>query len=519
MKTLSSWVLGVLLFILILTGSAVIILWVTVKGIGITVDSTIYLSTAKSLLEGNGFFAFGEPMTHYPPVYPLILYAAGVFNPDITVSARFLHAILYGLNGFLFILIAYTVTNCSLFALLAAAILYFSNEYLLDIHAYAWSEAPFITFMLLTVLCFIKYTSTQKLKWMYLSAIAMSLAVGTRYVGITLVPAVIVAYYIFSDLQIKKRIKHALIISAISVTPLSIWLIRNLIIADTAVHRTLAYHPIDADSYQGLISSLHNFILPSTLTWWNNALELAVILGIMTIFTVRLFRFFLRDDRNERDALALAFLGLIAPFVYLVFLVFSKTYIDALTLFNHRLVSPMFIMLSLSAIAILYGYAKLAKNKAAWAVFLLCVLLVGRANLGSTIDAAFFKRANGLGLNAELFHNSPLLKALTGLDSAQVLYSNGYREIGFLTGNTTASLPQKYDAVSKEQNPNYQSQLDAMCEAAKSGKGLIVSLRLLKAWDIYPTEDEIDSACDLPIIYDAYDGFVTGNTEQSILLP
>lgn len=70
MKIFSSKNLVTLLFIVMIIGSAVLLLWVTDNGIGLTTDLTIYLTTANSLIAGRGFNAFGEPMTHYPPIYP-----------------------------------------------------------------------------------------------------------------------------------------------------------------------------------------------------------------------------------------------------------------------------------------------------------------------------------------------------------------------------------------------------------------------------------------------------------------
>jgi hypothetical protein len=53
--------------------ASVILLWGTgIYGIGISPDSTIYIDVAKNLLAGNGFVAFSEPMTLFPPAYPII---------------------------------------------------------------------------------------------------------------------------------------------------------------------------------------------------------------------------------------------------------------------------------------------------------------------------------------------------------------------------------------------------------------------------------------------------------------
>ena len=46
---------------------------ITAQGPGVTPDSTTYIETARALLARNGFFVNGQPVTHYPPVFPLLL--------------------------------------------------------------------------------------------------------------------------------------------------------------------------------------------------------------------------------------------------------------------------------------------------------------------------------------------------------------------------------------------------------------------------------------------------------------
>lgn len=88
-----------------------------------------------------------------------------------------------------------------------------------------------------------------------------------------------------------------------------------------------------------------------------------------------------------------------------------------------------------------------------------------------------------------------------------------------MTRQNTASLPLKYNAMSNLDNSLYQTQIAAMCENVNSGKGLIVSLRLINNWDIYPAEDEIERLCTSPILYDEFDGLVFGFKDISIPLP
>ena len=50
-------------------------------GVGISPDAIDYLNTARSVLAGQGLVIAGLPMTHFPPVYPLLLAAIGLVDP------------------------------------------------------------------------------------------------------------------------------------------------------------------------------------------------------------------------------------------------------------------------------------------------------------------------------------------------------------------------------------------------------------------------------------------------------
>ena len=79
--------------------AAALMFWITARGPGVSPDSVIYIETARSLLAGNGFSAEGKPMTHYPPVYPLLLAVVGLFNHgDVVHAGRLIGALLFGVN-------------------------------------------------------------------------------------------------------------------------------------------------------------------------------------------------------------------------------------------------------------------------------------------------------------------------------------------------------------------------------------------------------------------------------------
>ncbi|NIP42487.1 MAG: hypothetical protein GWO30_06835 [Gammaproteobacteria bacterium] len=64
----------ILLAMLAILGAALIIYPTYHYGIGLSPDSVGYISTARSLISGKGFFQYdGQPFFLQPPLYPIIL--------------------------------------------------------------------------------------------------------------------------------------------------------------------------------------------------------------------------------------------------------------------------------------------------------------------------------------------------------------------------------------------------------------------------------------------------------------
>ncbi len=63
----------------------ILLMWITPYGSGVSPDSTIYIGSAKSLLSGKGF---SYRVTHFPPLYPLFLAAAGLLENNYIQQKR-----------------------------------------------------------------------------------------------------------------------------------------------------------------------------------------------------------------------------------------------------------------------------------------------------------------------------------------------------------------------------------------------------------------------------------------------
>ena len=66
-------------------------------GVGLSSDSTEYISAARGLLAGQGYVCHdGSPYTGWPPLFPTLLAGIGLTGIDPTTAARFLNAFAFG---------------------------------------------------------------------------------------------------------------------------------------------------------------------------------------------------------------------------------------------------------------------------------------------------------------------------------------------------------------------------------------------------------------------------------------
>ena len=216
---------ALLLAALSLFAAGVVLLRNASYGPAISYDATVYISVARSLLDGDGFVQFdSRPYTRAAPLYPTLLAAAGAPGFDPRDAAGPLNAAVFGLTVFAAgwwlrrrvrsqFLLAF---GCLAVALSAPLARFASN---------AMSESLFI---LLTVLAL--YHADRRaagggrstLIW----AIAFTaLACLTRYVGVSLIAAIALMLALPSGASRRRNLGESALFVAAPAAPLCLWLL------------------------------------------------------------------------------------------------------------------------------------------------------------------------------------------------------------------------------------------------------------------------------------------------------
>lgn len=514
--TLSLLVVGAFAFALLY--------FVMAFGPGVSPDSIIYIDTAKNLVAGHGFYAQGKPMTHYPPGYPLLLAAisSSPSHSDILQGARLLDAFLYAANAILFALSVHICTRQSRAATICALLVYFSSPSILSLHSMAWSEPPFLTFSLVSILCISLYAtapppaSLAQTRLLLIASGSLSCAILTRYVGITLLPPVLLGLFL-AKLPIRRKIRDAFIAICVSCIPMGIWLVHNKIVAHTSTNRVLAFHPAGMNQVRDLILTFATFV------FWTGHIPHRAKAVLFAMLVALLFLGLWILHRRKYLAENIRTIGMILPLiggcfvlVYVAFLFVSISLFDAATPLDQRLLLPAFLFLTLAVIPVTLSLSKCLQKPIVWRVFVGCTLLSVSFNGIQAARSASRIHAEGEGYSSREWNDSPTVMFVKAIsDPNMKIYSNGNDVINFATGLDGIQIPRLWNILTTQQNQDYEEQLREICQECLDGRAVIICFN---ARDFLPTEEQMNlSDKGLTALKQMPDGTVYGRRGLEIV--
>lgn len=501
----------ILFFSLIIIITGTLFVFITKNGIGISPDSIKYVELANNIINKKGFLVNEEPFTHFPPTYPLMLAIAGLIHSDIVSSARWMHALLFCLNTILFGIIIYLGTKRNITALILGFLVFISSREILTIHSYAWSESPFITFSLISLLLLAIYNSSKNNTILILSSISLGIAVASRYIGIAFIPPFISVLYILIEQPKKQKILTIIMHTILTITPIFLWIIRNYFIAQSPSDRLFIFHLITINKITNMINTLHYFILPKINITYLNALELLIIILILAYMTISVYKSNAITKNFDSNTYVFIIFGTVFSFFYIIVLITSISFFDAYTPTDYRIMSPVFVFFTISVFCLVFEYSEALNKKEIWLLFICCIIFSFRStSLIKTINSAQKYNKEGIGLNTVNWNNSPTVKRLKLLDANITKYSNGRDIIYIKTGMSANYLPKKYDSKTTQKNKDFDKEIKVMCYEVGNGDAIIVYFNELAWRSQLPSLKELNGLCDLPILYETNDGTIYG---------
>ena len=273
------------LAVIALLATAHLLIRTSTYGVAINADSVTYISTAESLINGEGLRTFSDgKYVNWPPAFPLLLAAIGVFGFDLAEAGRLLNAAILGVVVFLVGLWLHRSSRHRALALLGAVSMATSLP-LCHVSSYLISEPAFILFILLALTTLARFLNGDG-RAAFVAAIAFAgLAATTRYLGATVIVAGVLMLLFRRTVPMSAKLKDALVYGALSSLPLALSMLRNQMVSGTPTGARLEKDASGFtvfDSLVQLADTVYIGLLPASVPNWVGYLLLAgaILVGL-----------------------------------------------------------------------------------------------------------------------------------------------------------------------------------------------------------------------------------------------
>ena len=487
---------------LLTIAAVIIILWITRRGVGVTPDSVAYLCAADNFLKGNGLVAISSkanfiPMTHFPPLYPLLITMGEFIGIRVLDFCKYINIIVYILNVIFFGLIIYKSTNSNIEASCLGSLLMISSYDVLRAHICAMTDPIFILLTLATFITLILYIDKRSAAYFIACSILVSISFLLRYVGLSLVLTAIMGILILSKKYSVKKVKDVAIFLVISTIPMMLWLARNLYLTGNPFDRTLGYYKLSLNNFPEKVG----YILQKL-----GSLSLPVyLLVIITLVLLTLTVIYYKKSSQKLIIDSLLSFGdipcLIGLFIlnYLLVVFIAVLFLDNAIYLGFRILLPVIVFSEL--IIFIFLARKLSYKK---------LLIFTMIIIGFQLYRWNFNKVT----HEELVYSGPqwvqseIIKKVNKLPGSYKIYSNGPDVIYYLTGKLAYAVPESI--ISDKNVPNYKliSELKNMSLNFNNDRFVLVWLDNI-GWRKYlVTKKSLVSALMLDLIYQTRDGSI-----------
>jgi len=415
---------------LIALGGAILMWNSTPLGIGVGYDSVFYLSAADNFLNGSSlsrFDGYGNviPLTHFPPLYPLILAAFSfITQAPADIVARWLSVVFFGVNIYLMGWLVYRYTS-SILAGALVSLAAFMSPIFVDVHLMAMTEPLYLILMLLTLHSLHNHIETKQLSALIFAAVMAALAYLTRYVGLTLVATGGLLILVWGRQSFWRRVKDAFLFGVIGVAPIVVWYARNLRVAGTVSNRTVLFHPPTMQKITGGTLIISQWFFPGIQSEQYRTVGLVfgtlIFSTLVLIWLLRLRK--LGPDHTEKAAARFTAILVLYLIIYAAMLMASLTLFDASTRLNDRIMSPMYVLLILVIVIMVWQLSAVHAWKILRYGFVGILLLWMGANSVSANQIYSKMRIKGRGFNGRAWQGSETIAAVNDLPPHALLDS------------------------------------------------------------------------------------------------
>lgn len=407
-------------------------------GIGITPDSVNYLSASNSFIANGSFVEFnGQPLSHWPPLFPIILSIISVLEIDPLSSMININGVILGITSIMSFYFVRSVTQSNIYALVTG-LLVSTGPPLMYISSKLWSEPLFTLLTFSTIILLVKYLKSSLITMLVFLGTLCSLAFLQRYAGVTLILTSSVIIFKHSKELVRTRIFHITIFGIIACTPVSIWIIRNLI--NNATVSGERFYSISKlyHSTKLAFSEIGSFIIPKEFILDlqiidKNAYSIVVFgVGLTIIvyaFYITTSSLLITNKKTELEQNIIS-LFIIVYFFFIIYALLTACCVQ-------RLFAPIYPMIIIFFVISIYRLLEKynTEHKEYLFSFLLITFIFLASNIYSNVKSILEFNEKGFGITGKTWKNKSLINYLNKLNnkSDTCIYSNGAFEIFFHT--------------------------------------------------------------------------------------
>jgi hypothetical protein len=373
----------------------------------------------------------------------------------------------------------------------------------LEIHTWAWSEPLYILLSLLGLSSLSIYAGSHRERPLFFSALAFAMATLTRYVGVSLFMMGFMVILSSSALELKRRIRHAFIFTALYLAPVASWLMRNKLVAGSTVSRELVFHPIRPHQLEVALETVSLWLMPGRIPEAvRYPVTLTAILGLLALAALPVYREKIWQRKVElrpRAIPPLPYICIAYIALYVLTIVMYISFLDARARLHDRYLALLF---GPALLALIYLWPR-GRGKTAYVSR--GILLALGLTLGTVYAVRWTKivpkvrAGTHIGYASMVWREAPLLNVIRDLPEGTPIYSNGPDLVYFVTARPAAMVPHKVSNFSALPNPRYEEELLQMGDVMARRKGVLVYLDLFTYRNTYlPSEEEILQ--ELPLV-------------------
>jgi hypothetical protein len=491
-----------------------IVLYATSIAIGTDVDAATYLMAARDLLMGKGVTLQDPqssrfvPMTGFPPLLPIALAMLGYLGAELMSAARWLNAILFGVNIFL---VAHIVKRCtgSLTASLCAALIALTTVDVLSTHATLLSEPLFLAAGLSGLILTMDYVKEPSVLKLCLLSAAFGAAAAARYAGVCWLPVGLAAIGL-ARAERRQRTVHLAVYLAIFGAPLTVWVTRNFVFVHALTNRVFVFHPPSAIRLMYSLVSLSSWLLPALVPLSLRLLALAALL-LWLIWPVVQYG----SAAASRSEMAV-FRRIAAVFLLSYFSIFviSQTFFDAQIWLAGRHLLPIYLVGTI--LAVCRGYEVLQRGSR-WRKYAIISACLGIIFIGGTRTGKWAEKSHrdGIGLTSRRWRDSELIGRIRNLDSSVPVVSNSTALIYLLTDRVTYGFPTPMNAETNRPKPEYNQEIAQVADRVEREGAVVVLFTAFAPQQTYRIEKEMENHWGLQQLAAGKDGYLLGKSTGS----